>query len=170
MVARRAPSHFVFYCQDPQNTEPAYSPQLGSGGFGALQLKDKKKSPLRFFFLKTMAYTDIIHWCVSLTVLILVMGASADHFGRILNFFIDRCGPQDSTRRRRLADQHFHWSGLRKLAVKFIEDLRILRESRGTEAKHVIVCGAAEPWVKVWSQTGLGSASTTRKRAYYYKV
>lgn len=75
-----------------------------------------------------------------------MVGASADHFGHVLSLLVYGCGPEDGARRRLLADNDFHRAGLCKLAVKFVQKLRILRES--TAKSHIIISGAEMKYKK----------------------
>lgn len=73
---------------------------------------------------------------VSLTILVLVVGAPADHFCHVLRLLVNGSGPQDGADWRLLAEKHLNQAGLGKLAVEFVEDLGVLRERRGTKDKH----------------------------------
>lgn len=70
----------------------------------------------------------------SLTILVLVVGAPADHLCHMLCLLVNGRGPQDGAWWRLLADEHFHRTGLGELAVELVEALGVLREGKHVES------------------------------------
>lgn len=66
---------------------------------------------------------------IAVEVLVLVVGAPADHLGHMLRLLVDSGGPQLGALRGLLAHQQLQRSGLSQLAEELVETLRILRET-----------------------------------------
>lgn len=65
---------------------------------------------------------------VSLTVLVLVMGTSANNISHVLRLLVHGSSPEYSTLRRLLAHQHLNGTGLCQLTVQFVEHLWVLQK------------------------------------------
>lgn len=72
------------------------------------------------------------------------MRAPADHFCHMLDLLVNGRGPQDGALGRLLDEKHLNQTGLGKLAVKLVEDLRVLRDHRERRDAHVVIVGPAQ--------------------------
>lgn len=135
---RMAPWHSAFSCADPQSTEHADCLPSWSDGSGSLRLHRKH---IEHFSNRDRHLRSA---SVSLTILILVVGAPAHHFCHVLRLLVNSSGPQDGSSGRILAEKHLNQTGLGKLAVELVEDLRVLREHRGRRDTLVVIYRATQ--------------------------
>lgn len=106
----------------------------------------------RFCIILEVMETQLLHFTVSVQVLVFMMGAPADHLGHVLRLLVDGGGPQQGSLRGLLAHQQLQRGGLGQLAEQLVETLRKLRvtpERRGTSRTRVIKSeSASEPRVR----------------------